>query len=282
MAEYSKENLYYVNLKNDFFNEHYIKILKGMPNGEKYLVLYLQLICESISHGGFLRYSKDIPYTPEMIASVTNTDIDVVRVGIEALKSLGLMQVTEGGSLYLPKVKEMTRITTKGAEKKQKQLARRNEGGTGVENLPPDIRDKSIEYKDHRDTPSEEVVSSDLIDNNKTKNKKMEEAKLPYFEEHEMTTPVKILLDNGFIPPAKDLDAMCRIVASFEREYSVLTTIYAVKEFLISGATYGRDTEGNDVDNPLGYFRNALQNNIGIAVKKQTEAGIRRKENEND
>ena len=105
---------------------------------------------------------------------------------------------------------------------------------------------------------------------------------MPYFEEHEMTTPVKMLLDNGFMPPAKDLDAMCRIVASFEREYSVLTTIYAVKEFLISGATYGRDTEGNEVDNPLGYFRNALQNNIGIAVKKQTEAGIRRKENEND
>ena len=172
MAEYSKENLYYVTLKNDFFNEHYIKILRGMPNGEKYLVLYLQLICESISHGGFLRYSKDIPYTPEMIASVTNTDIDTTRVGIEALKSLGLMQVTDGGSLYLPKVKEMTRITTKGAEKKQKQLARRNEGGTGVENLPPDIRDKSLEYRDHMDTPSNEVVSSDLIDNNKTKNKR--------------------------------------------------------------------------------------------------------------
>lgn len=161
MAEYSKENLYYVNLKNDFFNEHYIKILKGMPNGEKYLVLYLELVCESITHGGFLRYSKDIPYTIEMIASVTGTDIDIARVGIEALKSLGLIEVTEGGSLYLPKVKEMTRITTKGAEKKQLQRSKGHDGGQGVDKCPLDIRDKSLEYRDKSlDSNSDYYVNS--------------------------------------------------------------------------------------------------------------------------
>lgn len=199
MAEYSKENLYYVTLKNDFFNEHYIKILKGMPNGDRYLLFYLELICESISHGGFLRYSKEIPYTIEMIASVTGTDIDTTRCGIEVLKGLGLIQITDGGSYYLPRVKEMTRITTKGAEKKQAQLAKRNKGGTGVENLPPEIR-----YLDNRDKSieSNSIYSVNSVDSVT----KLQQVTTSYKPSLPASALVEVLVKNSFLTATEALD----------------------------------------------------------------------------
>lgn len=131
MAEYDKERLYYLKLPKDFFNSYYVKILEGMPNGKDYLLMYLKLMCESISHNGYLRFSKDIPYTAEMISVVTNTNVDVVRNGLKALERLEMVSTTQDGSLRLPKVPEMTGSQTVGARKKEIQIKSR------VEKIPP-------------------------------------------------------------------------------------------------------------------------------------------------
>lgn len=146
MSEYSKEKLYYLKLPKEFFNEYYVKILEGMQNGDKYLILYMKLMCESISHGGYLRFSKEVPYTPEMIASITSTNIDVVRTGIKVLEDLGLMVETAEGSLFFPIVEKLTCSTTIGAVNKAIQ----RQGGQEADICPPYIRDlesKSLEPK---------------------------------------------------------------------------------------------------------------------------------------
>lgn len=119
MAEYSKDALYFLKLPKGFFDNHQFKILEGMPNGKDYELMYLKLMCESISHNGYLRFSKSIPYTPEMIASITNTNVDVVRSGLKVLEELELIETTQDQSLFIPRVQEMTGITTKGAEMKR-------------------------------------------------------------------------------------------------------------------------------------------------------------------
>lgn len=140
MAEYSKEKLYFLKLPKGFFQGHQMRVLEGLPNGKEYELLYLKLMVESVSYRGYLRFSEEIPYTEEMIASITNTNIDIVRVALNVLGKLGLVERTEGDSLFLPAVPSMTSSTTEGAIRKQEQIARRGEGGKKVEILPPDIR----------------------------------------------------------------------------------------------------------------------------------------------
>jgi len=146
MSEYSKEKLYYLKLPKEFFNEYYVKILEGMQNGDKYLIMYMKLMCESISHGGYLRFSKEVPYTPEMIASITSTNIDVVRTGIKVLEDLGLMVETEEGSLFFPIVEKLTCSTTIGAVNKAIQ----RQGGQEADICPPDIRVVDSKYVDNK------------------------------------------------------------------------------------------------------------------------------------
>lgn len=143
MAEYSKEKLYFLKLPKDFFKKNYIKVLKGMPNGHEYALLLLELMCESVGWGGYLRFSQTLPYTPEMVSSLTDTNIDIVRNAFVAYEGLGLAKRTEDSSIYFPLVGDMTMNTTIGAARKQVQ----RQGGQEVDKCPPDTRDKILDIK---------------------------------------------------------------------------------------------------------------------------------------
>lgn len=141
MAEYSKEKLYFIKLPADFFQGHRMRILESIPSGKEYELIYLKLICESVSHNGYLRFSENTPYTPEMIAAITGASVNEVNGALIALEKLELIRKTENDSIFIPAVPQMTGMTTEGAQRKQEQLARRNRGGQEVEKIPPDIRD---------------------------------------------------------------------------------------------------------------------------------------------
>ena len=146
MSEYSKEKLFFLKLNKDFFDKYWVKIIEAKPNGDKYILFLIKLMCESISHNGYLRYNESIPYDEEMLAAVTHTDIDVVRSALEVFKNSKIIEVTEDRSLFIPLVIDMTTSTTEGAERKR--IQRETKGGQVADKCPPDIRHKSIENRD--------------------------------------------------------------------------------------------------------------------------------------
>lgn len=179
MAEYSKEKLFYLKLNKDFFDQHYIKILETQPNGDKYVLFLMKLMCESISHNGYLRFNESIPYDETMLASITRTDIDVVRSAIKIFLAMEIVEFTKDKTLFIKGVPLLTTITTKGAEKKaeqrdkQKELQIEQKGTKGGQMSTIDkrleTRDKSIELKEvvitpNLTTPPKEKSVSSKID----------------------------------------------------------------------------------------------------------------------
>ena len=163
MAEYSKEKLFYLKLNKDFFDQHYIKILETQPNGDKYVLFLMKLMCESISHNGYLRFNESIPYDENMLASITRTDIDVVRSAIKIFLAMEIVEFTKDKTLFIKGVPLLTTITTKGAEKKAEQrdkktLELEQKGTKGGQMSTIDkrleTRDKSIELKELVITPN--------------------------------------------------------------------------------------------------------------------------------
>lgn len=161
MAEYSKEQLYYLKLNKDFFDQHYIKIIESQNNGDKYVLFLIKLMCESISHNGYLRFNESIPYDEPMLAALTGTDVDVVRTAIKIFTELKIIEFTEDRTIFIPNVQLLT--TTKGAEKKalarsknllSNNLENENEGdkrGTSGRQkgdiCPPQLRVQRLEYR---------------------------------------------------------------------------------------------------------------------------------------
>lgn len=148
MAEYNHNKLYFLKLQKDYFHRHDILILEGMPNGKEYSLFYLKLMLESLDHDGYLRYNDLIPYNIEMLASVTNTNVDIVKGAIATLNQLGLLEILDDQTIYLRQVAKFTHETTIGAVKKQEQIERKDaQGGQKVENFPPEYRVKSIDNR---------------------------------------------------------------------------------------------------------------------------------------
>lgn len=103
----AKQRYYWLRLKRDFFKRHDIRIIEAMPNGKDYILFYLKLLCESVDHEGNLRFSEQIPYNEDMLATITDTNIDIVRSAIKIFTELNMMELMDDGTFYMNEVQKM-------------------------------------------------------------------------------------------------------------------------------------------------------------------------------
>lgn len=167
MAEKDKR-YYWLKLKRDFFKRHDIQIIEGMANGKDYILFYLKLLCESVDHDGNLRFSEEIPYNEEMLATITNTNIDIVRSAVKLFTGLHMMEIMDDGTYYMNQVEKMIGSETYWAQKKreQRELEDKNVGQfPTLSNGSPTCPSKSIDKEIDLDLDKE-------LDLDKKKSKK--------------------------------------------------------------------------------------------------------------
>ena len=119
---YDKTKLYWLKLKEDFFDEEIISFIEEQPNGKEYVLFYLKLCIISMKNNGTLiRKVGDmfIPYDYIKIAQMTKTNPDTVLIAMELLLMVGLIQKLDNGDLFITQLNEMTICKTAGAVQKQ-------------------------------------------------------------------------------------------------------------------------------------------------------------------
>ena len=148
MSKDDSKRFYWLKLDKGFFKNYKIRIVENMPNGKDYILFYLKLLCESTSHEGYLRFSETIPYNEDMLATVTNTNVDVVRSAIKVFTELEMMRCLDDGTLYLEEVQKM--IGSETGQTIRKREAKLIEGKSGVKNTQEiDIElEKEIDIED--------------------------------------------------------------------------------------------------------------------------------------
>ena len=107
MAEQEKK-YYWLKLDKNFFKRHDIRIIEAMPNGKDYILFYLKLLVESVSHDGMLRFSDAIPYDENMLSTITNTNIDIVRAAIGVFTNLQMIEIMDDKTIFMVEVENMT------------------------------------------------------------------------------------------------------------------------------------------------------------------------------
>lgn len=140
---------YYLKLKENFFDSDSIVLLEDMKDGILYSNILLKLYLKSLKNGGKLQLDEHIPYTSQMIATLTRHQIGTVERALEIFRQLGLVEQLDTGLLYMTDIELM--IGQSSTEAERKRAAR-------LENraiLPPrtkvghlsDIRPPEIEIK---------------------------------------------------------------------------------------------------------------------------------------
>ncbi len=118
---------YWLKLDKDFLKSSQIKVIKNMPNGKDYIIFYLALLLESVETIGHLRFSDLVPYSEEMLASITDTNVDIVRSATKILIGLGLMEKLDDGTIFMTQVAQMTGKESESAERVRLYRAREKE-----------------------------------------------------------------------------------------------------------------------------------------------------------
>ena len=158
---------YWLKLKRDFFKKHKMVILEAMPNGKEYSLFYLKLMLESLDHEGRLRFNDQIPYDENMLAAVTNTNIDVVRSAIRVLQQLELLEILDDQTIYMTEVSRLIGSAVDSPEanrqrrcREQKQLALQNVTQS-VTKCNESIEYKSIDKKENSISKEDRVKEKD-------------------------------------------------------------------------------------------------------------------------
>ena len=145
---------YYLKLKETYFDDDSIVLLESMQDGILYSYILLKLYLKSLKHGGRLQLDESIPYTPQMIATITRQQIGTVERAIKIFLQLGLMERMSDGAFYMSNIELLIgQSSTEGERKRRARQANRialNPGGQMSAHCP-DICPPEIERVRDRD-----------------------------------------------------------------------------------------------------------------------------------
>ncbi len=160
---------YYLKLKEGFFDSDDMKLLQSMKEGYLYSDILLKLYLRSLRQEGRLMYRDVLPYTPDMIAAVTNHQVGTVEKAIKILEQMGFIEILDNGAIYMTDIQNFIGQSSTEADRIRNYRKTINAEKTRVSEIEgvtndmtedvqmyvqmsdestPEIRDKSIENKD--------------------------------------------------------------------------------------------------------------------------------------
>lgn len=160
---------YYLKLKEDFFDSDDMKLLQSMKDGYIYSDILLKLYLKSLSQEGRLMYRGIIPYTPDMIATITNHQVGTVERAIQVFEKMGFIEILDNGAIYMLDIQNFIGQSSTEADRKRsyrksideeksmiscsaRETPVQTDGGTNGGQMsdknPPENRDKRLENRD--------------------------------------------------------------------------------------------------------------------------------------
>ena len=173
----------WIKLSVNMFNDEKIKLIRTMPEGDKIIVTWVQLLCLAgkTNDGGGIYMGQNIYYTDEMLATLCDQPVNIMRIALKTLQQFGMIEWLDNGLIQITnwekhqstdkmsRMKEQTRI------RQQKYYYRNKLRELGVnidvEGFPDDL-DSLKELTDETEKPN---VRLTLPNGTEVRSKKLEE-----------------------------------------------------------------------------------------------------------
>lgn len=158
---------YYLRLKESFFDSDELKLLEGMPDGYLYSNILLKLYLRSLKSDGKLMLNDRIPYSPEMLASITGHQVGTVKQALHMFVELGLIDVLDNGAMYMADIQRLIGRGSTEADRIRAYRKRINDDKNKLLNIPEKKRNNCSVQNSYICTPEIEIeIEKELeIDN---------------------------------------------------------------------------------------------------------------------
>jgi len=87
----------WIKIATDIFDNKKIKIIESMPDGDAIIVIWFKILmlAGNVNDGGSVYFTKDIPYTDQMLATVFNRPLSTIQLALSTFEKFGMIQVVD-------------------------------------------------------------------------------------------------------------------------------------------------------------------------------------------
>ncbi|HAB7139204.1 TPA_asm: DnaD domain protein [Listeria monocytogenes] len=93
----------WIKLSVDMFDDEKIKLLEKMPEGSQMLIIWIRLLALAgkTNDQGRIYLNEHVPYNEDMLATLFNKDVGIVRVTLQTLQKFGMIQISGVGIIEI-------------------------------------------------------------------------------------------------------------------------------------------------------------------------------------
>lgn len=167
----------WIKLAADIFDNRKIRQIEALPDGDAIIVIWLKLLClaGTINDGGLIYFTREIPYTEEMIATQFKRPLQTVKLALQVFERFGMITTT--ADLYqisnwekyqsiegLERVREQTRLRNIAYRQRKKEKLLEHDVTRDVTMTQSDALEIEIESESEikksvsKDTPKESAT----------------------------------------------------------------------------------------------------------------------------
>lgn len=159
----TKMSVKWIKLSTQMFEDEKIRLIESMPEADTILIIWVKLLAQAgrTNASGYIYLSENIPYTDEMLSTIFNRPVNIVRLALQTLKEFGMIEISDDNYISianwnkhqsaegLEKIREQTRLRV-ARHRDKKKLEDGNEDVTlhGNANVT-DIEEELEEDKEY-------------------------------------------------------------------------------------------------------------------------------------
>lgn len=143
----------WIKLSVNMFDDEKIKLIRTMPEGNNIVLFWIQLLCLAgkINDGGMVYFGQNLAYSDEMLSTILDIPINIVRSGLKTLDQFGMIEISDDGVIDITNwekhqnIDGMAMIREQNRLRKKKFDLRKKIKALGYnpddENIPKDINE---------------------------------------------------------------------------------------------------------------------------------------------
>jgi predicted phage replisome organizer len=160
----------WIKLATEIFDNRKIRQIECLPDGDGIIVVWFKLLClaGNINDNGMVYFTKDIPYTEQMLAMQFNRPLPLIQLAMATFQKFGMIEIVNDIFLVsnwekyqsvdkLNELREYNRLAQRKSREKRKLLAVNDKSmtsqpcqGTDIEediDIDKDIEKESVKKK---------------------------------------------------------------------------------------------------------------------------------------
>ena len=85
----------WIKITTDIFENRKIRQIEALPDGDAVIVVWLKLLCLAgqINDQGAIYFTKEIPYTEEMMATQFNRPLSTIKMALQVFQQFGMIEI---------------------------------------------------------------------------------------------------------------------------------------------------------------------------------------------